>query len=233
MVEGTLVREIKATFEKLPEDHRGAFYPWFLKNQYLVDHTLPNPFGDDLTLVTMIRAWRFIGLPALSSSQQIMATRSTWPKHKQQCFAFYCTTLSGWFLSVDMDIWVTMGFCTCTERLEGKIRAAYHELMENCTFDGFCHAYNTSSLVALFDSKGLKTRRLQFPYLEELLRESPRDIKSVWYLKQFVSGDLAARVIERSMAVDYGFINCETAQERLALKEVYKRALGVFPQGFP
>jgi hypothetical protein len=32
--------------------------------------------------------------------------------------------------------------------------------------------------------------------------------------------------------VDYGFVNCETVQERLALREVYKRVLvGEFHEG--
>jgi hypothetical protein len=231
MVGGTLVREIKATFEKLPESHRGPHYPWFLQNQYLVDHTLPNPFGDDFGLALSMQAWKFIGLPASSSPQQIKDAQSAWPMHKQQCFEFYCTTLSGWCPSVDADIWVTLGFCTGRGKFDGELRAAYHELIGKCTFDEFCHAYNTSSLVALFDSKGLKTRRLQFPYLEELLRGSPRNFKSVWYLKQFVSSEEAVRA-KRSVEVDYGFVKCRTEQERLALKEVYQRVLvGVFPQG--
>jgi hypothetical protein len=232
MVGGTLVQEIKATFEKVPEGNRGGYYPWFLENQYLLDRTLPNPDGDDLKMAMLMRGWRFIGRPASSSLQQIEAARSAWPEHKQRCFSFYCTLLSGWCPSVDMDVWVTLGFCTCSERFEGDLRATYHALMDKCTFNEFCDAYNTSSLIALFDSKGLKTRLLQFPRLEEFLRGSPHFFESVWYLKQFVSLEEEKATI--SVEVDYGFINCKTVQERLALKEVYKEVLvgGFLQEGY-
>ncbi|KAH6908257.1 hypothetical protein BKA70DRAFT_1223027 [Coprinopsis sp. MPI-PUGE-AT-0042] len=40
---GTLVPEIKKVFEVIPESCRGAYYPWLLRNEYVLDRSQPIP----------------------------------------------------------------------------------------------------------------------------------------------------------------------------------------------
>src|SRR6202035_723463 len=42
-IEGRLVEMIKESYEKLPPENRGGYYPWFLNNQYVFDHSMTPP----------------------------------------------------------------------------------------------------------------------------------------------------------------------------------------------
>jgi len=91
--------------------------------------------------------------------------------------------------------------------------------MGKCTFDEIYTAYESSSLLALFDATGLKAARKFFRNLEDVLSETT--VKSVWHLKRIVvieDGELIPHAL-----VDYGFANCKTEVERLELREVYRR----------
>ncbi|KAJ3550576.1 hypothetical protein NMY22_g380 [Coprinellus aureogranulatus] len=40
---GTLLEEIKKKYEPIPEDFRGLYYPWLLRNQFVLDRSMPIP----------------------------------------------------------------------------------------------------------------------------------------------------------------------------------------------
>ncbi|PCH40898.1 hypothetical protein WOLCODRAFT_117892 [Wolfiporia cocos MD-104 SS10] len=99
--------------------------------------------------------------------------------------------------------------------------ALYRQLLDRCTFEEFCVAFEASSIIALFDHHGLKPQRENFHNLEDVLSGSPHVNKSVWDLKQFVMNK-DMRLIP-SVNVDYGFMNCRTPDEYTELKALYKQ----------
>lgn len=221
--EGTLVKEIKKAFEGIPRHAQGGYYPWFLQHQWVLDHTLAPPSGDEnLAYQQLTRGWQYAGGPSSTTLEEIKAITATWPEHKQTCFAL-CTGLPfHWYPSPEYNGWLEFGFCACPdERMEGSVYRLYLELMERCSWSEIYAAYDSSSLVALFDSKGLKAERQKIPHLGDVLSGSPRVFKSVWYLKQTVGTEDG--ILVPSVAVDYGFVNCQGKSERLLLRECYKR----------
>jgi len=207
-------------FETLPEDNRGGYYPWFLQNQWVIDRNLAPP--TDAAHETMLRGWQYAGGSSSATLQEINVTKATWPEHKQQCFGF-CTALqSGWHPAPEQRIWLTFGFCVCRDEYsETPLAQLYRQLITECSFDEIYSAYESSSLIALFDAKGLKGRRESIQHLEDILAGTPKGNKSVWNLKQYVVVEDGC--MTRSIAVDYGFVNCKGEAERLELKEVYKQ----------
>jgi len=92
-----------------------------------------------------------------------------------------------------------------------------------CTFDEFIAAYESSTLLALTDIKGVcwRLESLDLEALEDILSGPPT--KSVWHLKQFVMEEEVELI--PSVAVDYVFINCKDEEDTLNLKRLYKQIL--------
>ncbi|KAJ7757491.1 hypothetical protein B0H16DRAFT_1885519 [Mycena metata] len=212
---GTLVPNIKATFEAIP---------------WVLDPKLSPP--SDPVVQMQQRAWQYIrGRPNTDTVDQIAAERSTWPKEKQHCDLLCNLILSEMHPPPELDeLWVTFGFCACSEAEERILAAVYTELIQDkkCTFEELYHAYESSTLIALFDSKKLGTQAKQIPHLEVVLKGSPKAFQSVWYLKQFVaSRDEGKRPIP-SVTVDYGFMNClKNEAERTLLKDLYRQVFAL------
>jgi hypothetical protein len=217
--QGTLIEEIKAAFEKRPESN-GAYYPWFLQNQWVLDPMLHPP--TDASHEMMARAWRYAGGSPSSTGEEIHIATTNWPIHKQECFSFCAALLSGWHPSPDQGIWLKFGFCVCPDEYsEGPLARLYQQLLALCSFDEFYAAYDSSALIALFDAKGLNREREPFRHFEDILAGSPNVNKSVWNLKQYVAVKDGGLI--PSIAVDYGFFNCKGETEKLELKEVYNQ----------
>lgn len=219
-VNGTLIKEIKAAFNQLPEGSRGGYYPWFLKNQWVLDGTLSAP-GNPVDEM-MMRAWQYVRGPTLDTREDITADMSTWPENKQACHLLCNLLLSDMHPAPNQDIWIYFGFCACRDEYEeGCLAALYKQLMAQCLFDELYAAYDSSTLIRLFDSRGFQMEREKIPHLEDVLTGSPQTFKSVWNLKQIVTLKDAAMIL--SVAVDYGFTNCENATQVLKLTELYRR----------
>ena len=217
-LKGTLVEEIKAAFEQLPPDNRGSYYPWFLQNQWVVDHELAPP--TDAAHEMMLRAWQYAGGSSSATLEEINLTKAKWSEHKQGCFSFCAALLSGWHPSPEHTMWLTFGFCVCRDEYsEAPLSRLYRILVEKSTFDEIYTAYTSSSLIALFDKKGLKHEREQIRHLDDVLAGSPTSNKSVWNLKQHIVLENGCMI--PSIAVDYGFINCKGEEEKQELKKVY------------
>ncbi|KDQ16158.1 hypothetical protein BOTBODRAFT_144831 [Botryobasidium botryosum FD-172 SS1] len=225
-VNGTLADGIKGTFEILPVHARGAYYGWFLQNQWVLDRSLSRPAHP---LDAMIkRAWAYSGgSPALSTRPYIMSSIGAWPHTKRSIFLFCGAILSHGRPNPMEENWVTLGFCAChNEESELPLAAIYSEITERCTFEELYTAYDTSSLIALFDAKGLKTLHQQIPYLEDVLAGSPRHNKSVWNLKQVITAK-DCRPDVPPLSIDYGFVNCRSPLDTELLKEVYREFFGL------
>ncbi|KAJ7762405.1 hypothetical protein DFH07DRAFT_814279 [Mycena maculata] len=223
---GSLVENIKATFSTIPERSRGGYYPWFLDNQWILDSSVPGPTEDPVDAM-MMRSWRYYrGGANRDTIEEIKAEMSNWPEEKQASHLLCNLILSQLHPSPDLITWITFGFCACRDEAEEKILARwYTTLIGQCTFEELYHAYDSSSLIALFDSKGVRAGTETIVHLEEVLKGSPREFKSVWYLKQFVmaQGEEYSKPIP-SVIVDYGFMNCyKSEEETTLLKDLYSQ----------
>ncbi|KDQ16157.1 hypothetical protein BOTBODRAFT_269578 [Botryobasidium botryosum FD-172 SS1] len=219
-VNGTLVDGIKRTFESLPKHAQGGYYAWFLENQWILDRSLPPSMASVDKMVRL--AWAYAGGSAGLSTNDMVAHIKAWPDSKNSIFFFCSAILSHGRPHPMENNWVTLGFCVChDEESELPLAAIYLDIIKRCTFEEFCTAYDTSSLIALFDANGLKARRERIPYLEDVLEGSPRSNKSVWNLKQIVSTEEVEMI--PSVAVDYGFFNCKDTSEAQLLRDVYKQ----------
>ncbi|PCH40899.1 hypothetical protein WOLCODRAFT_99513 [Wolfiporia cocos MD-104 SS10] len=159
-------------------------------------------------------------LPVSYTQRQEAEIVKNWPKNKRRCYNF-CVLLYYWHPTPSWEEWVYFGFCTCTSaESEIKLRALYRELLDRCTFEEFCAAFEASSIIALFDRHGFTSQRKNFHNLEDILSGSPHMYKSVWKLKQFVMNK--DMWLSPSVYVDYGFMNCRTSDEFAELKALYK-----------
>ncbi|KAI0737745.1 hypothetical protein C8Q80DRAFT_1222771 [Daedaleopsis nitida] len=204
--DGRLVEGIKATFEALPANNRGGYYPWFLQNQHIFDGT---PVDEGLaaeivenTLDNMLRAaWNFLGKSPRASIADIKAYRVGSSAEVRACFDLYSHLLCSFRPTPAMFLWVSFGFVEALSR-------DYQTLIRRCTFGEFCTAYTSSSIPALFDR----------------YRITPRGHKSVWDLKHYVDQLLAGDEppLIPPVRCDYGYGNCRNASEVTLLDELYK-----------
>ncbi|KAJ7242602.1 hypothetical protein B0H12DRAFT_1203878 [Mycena haematopus] len=151
---------------------------------------------------------------------------SSWPEEKRACQLLCNLILSQMRPSPELDIWVTFGFCACHDEEDARrLAQVYAELIRygKCAFEELYHAYYTSALIALFDSKGLRAQRETIPHLDEVLARSPRIFHSVCYLKQLILGQGEGAEPISSVVVDYGFANCVDEAETSLLKDLYRQ----------
>ncbi|KXN91280.1 hypothetical protein AN958_01491 [Leucoagaricus sp. SymC.cos] len=242
-LEGTLVENIKREFERIPKASRGGYYPWFLQNQYLLDGTQTKQEWQEQFQSHMEeafrRAWSFIGKPPDASGAEIHRWSKSLPQYLHHCFSFYVMLLMGQHPSVDTALWITLGFCACEwQEDEMELSLSYSNLIRCCTFDEFCDAYTSSSLVDLFQSKGVDLPKDPSdkinpvdPCIFDVLSGSPYRNKSVWRLKQYIehkivngedAEDDSIMHPTPSISADYGFHRCGSPEDRRLLFGLYK-----------
>ncbi|CAE6456658.1 unnamed protein product [Rhizoctonia solani] len=228
---GTLIDYIKSFYEKMPAYARGDYYPWFLKNQHLLE---PPKFSDTYSVIlnedSFQHTWRFIGGLTPGSPVNIKSQVQDWPKEKQQAFRFVQFLLHPRFqLSPDLPEWIDFGFCGCNSHNEEmELWDSYIKLTKAVPFEKFHIAYSNSSLPALFSANG---STIMSPFVLDVLDGTPHKHKSVWDLKRFALGDY--QKLTPSVIVDYGFMNCgdldspEGESVIHSLRQVYKTILTI------
>ncbi|OCH86211.1 hypothetical protein OBBRIDRAFT_250428 [Obba rivulosa] len=217
---GSLIEEIKAAFSTSPPDNRGKYYPWFLNNLWVLDKSLPIPAEMENDFLTP--GFQYCGIDPSLPPDRRASIMSSWPRRKQECSTFCIPMASRLYPGPESDLWISFGFCVCSNSYtEMQLGNLYYALLKQCTFDEMYHAYDTSRLIALMDSKGLEGARVEFTHLEGVLSGSPREWKTVWELKKFVMGDNTG--IPTSVQVDYGFANCAEDAECQELMVVYRK----------
>ncbi|KZP17693.1 hypothetical protein FIBSPDRAFT_933890 [Athelia psychrophila] len=223
-VRGILVQEIKAAFEKIPESHRGGYYPWFLKNQWILE---PAQEAPDIGREMILRGWRYsIGDPTSNPpSDHITAIVKGWPDDKQACYEQCMMSLSKMHPGPAQRSWIDFGFCTCEdEYVESRLGVIYAQIVKQCTFNELLAAYRASSLAPLIDKYGFGADRESITHLQDVLSSTgSATSKSVWWLKSFVLADAVTLQPRRSVVADYGFMNCEQPQDQEDLKAIYKK----------
>lgn len=236
--QGVLLEEIKKLYDAVPVNNLGDYYPWLLRNQWVLDGELTiiededEKDQEDILEERGFRAgWIYAGGSPSATDQEIRDCTRKWPEYKDDCWFLCSIILTGQCPGPKSDLWVPFGFCVCSGPFGSDKRLArlYQKLLEVCTFNEFVRAYETSKLYELFASKGFAFDiHFALPLLEEFLKTAPRMSLSAWHLKQFVFDDLKEDELDCDLVpispvmTDYGFEHCETLEDIEGLKGVYR-----------
>jgi hypothetical protein len=210
--QGVLAKEIVRVFDPLPVPVRGGYYAWFLKHPEVLDRNLPVPSAESFADASFLRAWRYAGRPATTPLEEIKAACASMPKEEASCFALVSMLLMHAHPSPSLQLWIDFGFCVCDEYHELELGRIYQELVARSSFSEIVASYQASTMVALFESKGLAVD--QFRYFKEVMAQSPRSSLFVWHLKAFVVDETRAADAKPlpGVGLDYGFWNCQTRE---------------------
>lgn len=213
---GILASKIIEAFSKLPEQNRGSYFLWFLRNQHILDNTTP-PLqldGKDHPLQRAINAAR----PYLDLEDRDKDLQQLEPPSKRHCFLFYAMALDSTYPNpywAEFDTWYDFGFAVChSEYDQSQLGGLYNRLvggnksmrdydqslgaepedypdMPTCSFKEFWLAYENGSLGKLFHQYGLGGAR-HYLGLHEFLSFplSQHELRpSIWRLKHFLALD--------------------------------------------
>lgn len=214
---GILVSKIIEAFSRLSEQNRGSYFPWFLRNQHILDNSTP-PLqldGKDNPLQRAIDAAR----PYLDLKDRDKDLQQLEPPSKRKCFLFYAMILDSTYpnpIWAEFDIWYDFGFAVCrSEYDEGRLGGLYTQLIggnksrrdydqnlgaktedypdiPTCSFNEFWLAYANGSLGKLFHKYDLGGRISPGSGLQEFLSFplNQRELRpTVWRLKHFLALD--------------------------------------------
>ena len=242
-VGGILVDKIKEFNYSIPENSRGQYFPWLLKNLYVLERPMTKDESQQKLIATFLDKAR----PYLDIEDRNKTPRDLEPETKGTCYYFLAGILLRFTPNPIEGNWYSFGFVTCRgQREESELVDLYQLLLtesdgsffyefhnrrrgaiQPATFTQFWKAYEAGTLIQLMDSKGLKELRSRLPFLEGLLSVPPAGPHpSVWNLKQFLEiSDPLDHPPSPSVNVDYGFSNCHTFEETCILMEIYGRVL--------
>ncbi|KAK1250198.1 hypothetical protein MKX08_010201 [Trichoderma sp. CBMAI-0020] len=210
-----LVSKIIEAFSKLPENVRGAYFPWFLRNQHILDNSTP-PFQlvseEDAFHRAVNAARRY-----LDPEDRDKHVGHLQPPSKGHCFLFFAMALDDsypnpyWDWS---DTWYDFGFVVfhnqheenqlgrLYNRLVGGnkssreydeslgVKPEYYPHIPTCSFNELWLAYENGKLANLLRRYGLGSTLGGNLGLEEFLSFplNQRELRpSVWKLKHFLA----------------------------------------------
>lgn len=173
-----------------------------------------------------------VARPYLSPADRDKEPHQLVPEAKCKSFMLYALLLNGCrlnpsiqFDAISKDLYFDFGFVTgCGSKEEQILYSVYRSLISKCSFREFWTAFQSNTLVALMDAKGLGPMHKGVRHFEGFMTTGRNHwCPTVWLLKTFVNfPDMVAPL---SVTVDYGFFNCKTPEEVLSLKEVYRDLL--------
>ncbi|KAI6165435.1 hypothetical protein EDD17DRAFT_229417 [Pisolithus thermaeus] len=222
--DGMLVPNIISAYEGNPKYGGRAYYAWFREKLYILNGTDTKAYTPDMLAIAR---------PHLDARDQFKDLHELVPITKRKSFLLYAILLNGWHPDPGhpeqsmQDLYYTFGFCLCCDvHAERVLARLYTTLISRCSFRDFWLAYQTHTLVPLMDAKRLRKARKNIQHLKSFLKITPSDwCPTVWHLRLFTQSQAA--LPGRHVAIDYGFLNCETVEEQFALKETYKRLLEI------
>ncbi|KAH7180054.1 uncharacterized protein B0J16DRAFT_403471 [Fusarium flagelliforme] len=158
----------------------------------------------------------------LSADDRKLSWAELQPREKQQALLFYVQSRNGYKPDADEDNWISLGLCTAPDAVsETQLCMSYALLIQHCTFDEFWNCIAKSSIVELFGKYGLAHTILHIRNFKDHMAHVKKWYPSVWGLKRFT------RIQDtdpfRAVHVDYGFMNCTDARQRMQLREIYRR----------
>ncbi|KAL6701647.1 hypothetical protein J3F84DRAFT_355391 [Trichoderma pleuroticola] len=212
-----LVSKTIEEFSKLSEQNRGGYFPWFLRNQHILDNSTP-PLqldGKDNPLQRSIDAAR----PCLDLEDRDKDLQQLEPPSKRHCFLFYAMALDSSYPNpywTEFDTWYDFGFAVCRSEYDQKqlgelystlvggnksmrdydqslgVKPGNYPDIPTCSFNEFWLAYGNGSLGKLFHHYGLGGKIGRYLGLQEFLSFplNQHELRpSVWRLKHFLALD--------------------------------------------
>ncbi|KAK4454850.1 hypothetical protein QBC34DRAFT_103175 [Podospora aff. communis PSN243] len=187
-MEGVLTEMIIEKFSTIPEKSRGGYYPWFLRNQQVLDESrkvVRDEDDPDLLVQQMLAKAR----PYLSPSDQNTRVEDLVPWAKQNCFIFLAILLDSSHpppTMPNLDLWYDFGFAVCVNsHNESSLANFYMQLLlgnklirdyfsslgsthympsdfPTCSFEQFWKAWEAGTLMSLFDTYGSHGARASY-----------------------------------------------------------------------
>ena len=143
------------------------------------------------------------------------------PPEKRYALLFYVQICNGIKPDVDEDNWISLGFCTAPDAVsEDRLCSAYESLVGRCTFNEFWGSMAESAIVELFDKYGLTDIISPMRNFKDFMASVKKWHQSVWELKRFTRMNVSDPF--RAVVVDYGFMNCKDAHQRMQLRSMYQ-----------
>jgi hypothetical protein len=162
------------------------------------------------------------GIEFLSLEDRDIPFHQLNPQEKRRAYVFYCEIRNGYMPDVDEDNWICLGFCTARDQEDvQRLAYLYGLLVKRCKFDEFWKAMAESTIVELFHKYGLGCRVTRLRNFKIVMGAVGKWHQSVWELKRFTRVSDAEPT--RAVAVDYGFMNCQSPQERIDLSGIYTK----------
>ncbi|KAL8833124.1 MAG: hypothetical protein Q9170_004482 [Blastenia crenularia] len=242
-VGGILADKIKEFYYNIPENCRGQYFPWFLKNLHVLDLPMTKDEAEQKTIATFYDKARSY----MDIEDRNKTAREIKPEAKGTSYNLLAAILLQMSPNPMERNWYSFGFVTCRTQGEESTLVNIYQLLltesdgsyfyefynsrrsvtQPATFTQFWKAYEAGTLIQLIDSKGLKELRSRLPFLEGFLSVPPAGPRpSVWDLKQLLEiNDPMDYPPIPSVNFDYGFINCRTFEETCVLIEVYTKVL--------
>ncbi|OOQ83585.1 hypothetical protein PEBR_35604 [Penicillium brasilianum] len=113
-----------------------------------------------------------------------------------------------------------LGFCTISNASQTlRLARLYGLLVERADFEDFWRARLSSKLAELFQKHSLSGEIRTMRNFESLMSAMGTWYQSVWELKRFTR--LSRPRPHRAVFVDYGFNQCQSPLEQLALRDAY------------
>ncbi|OIW30057.1 hypothetical protein CONLIGDRAFT_644082 [Coniochaeta ligniaria NRRL 30616] len=174
--------------------------------------------GERQGLIILIEAARE---ELLNSDERKSPFTEVQPPEKRQAFLFFVQIRNGFKPDVDEDNWISLGFCTAPDAVsEDRLCSAYNSLVGRCTFDEFWSSMAESGILELFSKYGLADRILHMRNFKNFMAIVKKWHQSVWELKRFTRMNVSDPF--RAVVVDYGFMNCKDARQRMQLRGMYQ-----------
>lgn len=229
--EGTLVENMVRELQDLPRESDNDHLSWFLENPDVVDGMSVREYELQWMLPyeqSMRRTFGFIGLSETLPADDMIQYNNSLPTHKQECLMFYSILLMKALLNPSNLTWVKFGFASCRRSSESVLVEMFTMLIHSCTFDEFCAAYESGSLLLLM----IKACGIHIvdPYIATFLTETPEPVRSVWWLHQYIENVVTGghesnpsfMPMNPIILTDYGFMNCKTPEDHRLLIDLYK-----------
>ncbi|KAH6908231.1 hypothetical protein BKA70DRAFT_1400775 [Coprinopsis sp. MPI-PUGE-AT-0042] len=223
---GILLDEVKKIFEKIPVGFRGEYYPWLLRNEYVLDRSLPIPSSNPEAMTRKpLAEWLELRY------QQPPCKRWHHPDHNQ-----ILATSEARMHNPLRDAPSLLSSVAQSHHVAAfwmAIVEHYKELLQLATFDEFHQAYGNARLVELLERRGLTQnaayRRVEGEFKDVVDGSEKGELKSAWRLKEFVEnnpGTLEPKQrseIRNSINVDYGWMNCKDIHQSNKLLRIYRQ----------
>lgn len=244
---GSLVEYIVETFSTLGEGGRGHYFPWFLANHHRNFCQKECQPEEKLQSSGGIEEYFNRARIHLEPQDREKPTLELQPESKTKAFFFFSLVMQSSHPPPTLvEAYIDFGFCVCKdEMMEMKLGGLYQELLFGdtlcdawmpwtndrpsrpplCTFTEFWQAFDEGGLTQLMDSRGLQSKRKEFPHLPSVLNRRAGDpVPSVWMLQAFLN-DERGTVAPDSIMFDYGFVGSANSLDMAELKDFYRNVL--------